>query len=215
MRQSSFLRALAAVLFTAVCAWTLSALVPGVARCTAAAESTPAASPTAGLELDGIVIRSEQVLSAAGESVNITAENGERLSADAAAAFAGNDSAHTRGSAVFFSGTDGYEYLSPAALSPLTPEGLEDLMNAEPESTAGAYGRLVTGFDWYYAAAPVNGGGENIAEERCKLRFAGFSETLDGEIISSEQGALVIRLTDGAAEYLSLRHTGAELFSQG
>lgn len=212
MRQNSFLCALAAVLFTAVCAWTLAGLVPGVKRCAAAAAITPTASPAAGLELDGIVIRSELVLSAAGESVKITAEDGKRLAAGAVAAFAGDKPVQSPRSAVFFTDTDGYEYLSPAALDALTAEGLAGLMSAGPQPREDAYGRLVTEYSWYYAASPVAENAEPIAGGRCELRFEGFSETIEGEIISSAQGVIVVRLTDGAAEYMRLRYTRAELF---
>ena len=104
--------------------------------------------------LEGVVIRSEQLLRS-DPAPGVSAVPGERLAADSAVAFAGDEPVMTRRSAVFFDDTDGYEYLSPGALTGLTSGGLEELLRARPETASDAYGRLVTGFDWYYAAAPA------------------------------------------------------------
>lgn len=208
MQQSSFLRALAAVLFTAVCAWTLAHFTQsGAARIDSAA--TPPPQPTAeSAALDGIVIRRERVLCASSD-VHTVAEEGKRLSADAVAAFADGEAVLPRESAVFFAETDGYEYLSPDELTDFTADTLAELLSAEPKAQAGAYGRLVTDFAWYYAAKPIEGA--KVKEGRCKVRFEGFAETIEGDVISALPGAVLIRLTDGAPEYLSLRRTRAEI----
>lgn len=210
MQQSSFLRALAAVLFTAVCAWTLAHFTQsGAARIESAAAASPPPAVSGGTALDGIVIRRERVLSAPSAHVSTTAEDGERLSADAVAAFADGEAVIARESAVFFSETDGYEYLSPDELTGFSADTLEKLLSAEPKTEAGAFGRLVTDFAWYYAAAPESGG--TVKKGRCEVRFEDFTEAIEGEVISALPGAVLIRLTDGAPEYLSLRRTKAEL----
>lgn len=53
---------------------------------------------------------------------------------------------------IFSGGVDGYEALiSPAQLASLTPNGLEELLDARPHS-GGAVGKLITDSTWYLAA---------------------------------------------------------------
>ena len=208
--DSPFLRAVASVLFAAACAWALAhfmyraderSAVCTAVRCTVSED----------VALEGVVIRSEQLLRS-DPAPGVSAVPGERLAADSAVAFAGDEPVMTRRSAVFFDDTDGYEYLSPGALTGLTSGGLEELLRARPETASDAYGRLVTGFDWYYAAAPAQDAPE-LRPGRCLIAFDGFDEALDARIVSSAPGALVIRLTGGANRYMHLRFCRARLIT--
>ena len=55
-------------------------------------------------------------------------------------------------SGVFSAVVDGYEYLSPADLDDLTPAKLSDILERDAENRAGAFGKLVSDFRWYFAA---------------------------------------------------------------
>lgn len=55
-------------------------------------------------------------------------------------------------SGIFFPWVDGYEHLSPACLTDLSPEVLTALLAETPQPVSGACGRMVTGNYWYYAA---------------------------------------------------------------
>ena len=106
--DSPFLRAVASVLFAAACAWALAhfmyraderSAVCTAVRCTVSED----------VALEGVVIRSEQLLRS-DPAPGVSAVPGERLAADSAVAFAGDEPVMTRRSAVFFDDTDGYEY---------------------------------------------------------------------------------------------------------
>lgn len=53
---------------------------------------------------------------------------------------------------VYSAHMDGQESLSPAILDELTPSSLRTLMAQEGKVPSGAYGKLMTGVRWYYAA---------------------------------------------------------------
>ena len=73
--------------------------------------------------------------------------------------FASGDVAQAARSAVFCADTDGYEYLSPSALEELSVDTVEALLASEPREYPGAAGRLIEGFEWYYAALADSGAG--------------------------------------------------------
>ncbi|MEG1789864.1 MAG: HlyD family efflux transporter periplasmic adaptor subunit [Oscillospiraceae bacterium] len=47
---------------------------------------------------------------------------------------------------------DGFEAVTPADLADLTPSGLRLIMKSDAQPVAGAFGKLVTGWRWYFAA---------------------------------------------------------------
>ncbi len=55
-------------------------------------------------------------------------------------------------SGIFSTLVDGYESLSAEDLDGLTPASLQELMDSQGDTPAGAYGKLVTSYRWYYAA---------------------------------------------------------------
>lgn len=206
------LRALAALLFLAACAYMGAAFFGGLEDDmeTVSAEKLSLRDTA---ELSGIALRREQVLCSPLEA-ELLAGEGRRLPAGGAAARLEDGSLVTAGeSALFFTGLDGFEYLSPDSLGSLSPEGLRQLMAEEPRDYEGAFGRLVLGGDWYYAALcsqPLK-----LEPGPVTLLFEGREESLQAELMSlshqGEETALLFRLRDGGAEYMSLRRTEAEL----
>ena len=56
-------------------------------------------------------------------------------------------------SGVFSSAVDGWEHLRPVDLTGMTPSALEAMAAGGQTPPASAYGKLVTGYRWYFAAA--------------------------------------------------------------
>lgn len=192
-----FYCALSALLFAAACAWIGAAGFGRLFRPQAAAE-TPEISVPCGT-LRGILLRRETRLDAAPAG----AGEGTRLSA----AETGSESA------LFFTGCDGWEYLSPADAEKLTPEALEALLARPPEDAGGAEGRLVFGFDCCLAA--FFEGGDAPPRGACRLRLAD-GELAEGCVVSAAadaQGrtALLLRLTVFPEALYGQRFVEAEL----
>lgn len=202
---------LSSLLFLAVCAYAGAALrgsADGVELMTVSAVTV-----TESAELDGIVLRRERVLPRGAELVPAT-ENGLRLPAGTAIALPNGTRELTGHSCVFFSQTDGFEALAPEAPEETDAAALDRLLAASPAESGKSGGRLVSGFDWYYAAY-ADTAGESIQPGECRVRFDGFEETVSARAVSvsDESGRrfILLRLTEGGADYLSLRKTKAEI----
>lgn len=151
-------------------------------------------------EISGIAIRAEEPVSGF-----LPATDGERVSPEKSGLLR---------SAMFFSQTDGYEYLSPECLEELTVGKMQELFSATPEASSSSC-RAVYGFAWYFAAladetVPLR---EN---DVCEILFDGIGKSTSAVIetvSAAENGkrALLLRLTADAPEYLSLRRCGAEI----
>lgn len=114
-------------------------------------------------------------------------------------------------SGLFSARLDGYERLSPAMLAGLTVSDLADLL-AEPSlAPTGAYGRIVTGRDWYFAAwAEETDGAALRAGETVTLSLDRLGLDMDAVICSvsnPEDGrcAVVLRASTALRETLSTR----------
>ena len=198
MDSSRFYSALAALLFTAVCAWAGAAVFAGLN----AGERAPKPDTGKSAELSGIVLRREETVSPGAEQT--LCPDGKRLSAA--------ENPFLDESALFFRSCDGYEYLCPETAQALCTETLDRLLGACAQSFAAGSARLVCGCDWYYAAF-VSGGdipGEGAA---CRLLFDSFRSPVRALVISarsdsSGRTALLFRLTEGG-DYLKLRFTDA------
>ena len=194
------MRLIAAVLFLAVCAYVGAKLWSSVER-SPETQTVRAVTLTDSAELEGIVIRREQ-LCPAGEGLFT---DGERLGAGTVPS--------VPGSALYYRSCDGLESLSPALLEDLDVQALRALLAQKPSSPEG--GRLVLDFAWYYAA--LVSAGEPVPDSgRCRVLFEGFDVPAEAEILSlsaEENGrrALVLRLTLGGDEYMKLRKCKAEL----
>ena len=198
-----FLRAVAAVLFLAVCAYIGVGLFKGLdpGRATARVK---AVSLSRSVELEGIAVRRELLISGSPGALSLP-EEGSRVPAGTLAP----------ASALFFAATDGLERLAPEGLEELTVPALAELLQAEPAREADTLGRLVQGYDWFYAAlspadAELPKAGEltlvfDGLERRVKARLVSVSEAEAGK------RALLLRLTETDGELLALRKTGARL----
>ena len=206
-----FLRAAAALLFLAACAWCGAGLYARLRP-----EALPAAEPEPdGLRLTGLCLRREEPLCLPADAA-LAVEDGERVPAGGLLArLADGTSLSAQAPALYFVGFDGLETLDAASLEPLGVSALRSLLEREALAPSGCRGRLVLDGVWYYAAlAPA---GDAAPEPgACRLRFDGKTEWLSARLLAvsgAEDGerALLFRLSRGG-EYLSLRRTGAVLY---
>lgn len=215
MESSRYFSLTAAIVFLAVCAYAGAAVYSRVEQ--PEIETVSLLHVQESAELQGIVLRREQSLSFTW-GTTLLAQDSRRLSAgEPLAVDLLGDSLLCPCSAVFFSDTDGFEYLSPDSIDSGDVAALEALLDERPSERSD--GRLVTDTAWYYWALASSK--EDLPSSgQCSVQFDGMEESVQAQIISlsESQGgmrAMLLRLTQGGSEYLSLRKTGAELlFSQ-
>lgn len=205
MKGSAFLRIVAAVMFTAVCAYLGAGLYPALAPGEAAGTAPVFRESPMRIALEGIALRDELPLP---EDAVLPAMAGLRLSASETADFAGDF-----GSGIYMAGCDGLEALRLESALPLSVESVSALLEEEGKVRR-QQGRLVRGFDWHYAA--LCDYGEALSRGEYGLIFEGFGELYPARLIEVSRGldgrqALLFRLQLGDTEYLSLRHCGAEM----
>ena len=163
-------------------------------------------SVTETLTLRGLALRTEQVLCAPGVTT-VFAESGQRVAAgQAVAELAEGELLCSPGSALFFSDTDGYEFLDPSLSESLDARGLEALMAQPPQREKTAIGRLVTGRDWIYAALAS----QSPPPGDYELLFEGAQQAVPARLLRSEDGLLLFRLT-AREGLMSLRTVSAQL----
>ena len=207
MSSARFFSALSSVLFLALCAYAGAYVYPKAAQ--KAAQDVPRAEVTQTVTLRGVAVRQEKSFDCTG-----TAENAQRLSAGSPFGLDDNaDELYCDASAVYFSNSDGFEYLSPDTLDALDPDELEKILSSPVKKSSAP--RLVTGFAWYFIAlapekAPIPETG------RCRLLFDGFENETDAYLVSASAAdngrrVLLFRLTTGGEAYLSLRQTSANI----
>ena len=195
------MRLIAAVLFLAVSAYAGAKLWSGLEP-VPGTQTVYAVTLTDSAELEGIVIRREQSFRPAGEALFA---DGERIPAGTVPTVSG--------SALYYSSCDTLEDLGPELLDTLDVAGLRSLLSRKPSPQEG--GRLVLDHAWYYAALvsaeePVPDSG------RCRVLFEGFEIPAEASILSLSppedgQRVLVLRLTLGGDDYMSLRKCSARL----
>jgi len=207
----SYLKSVAVVFFAAVCAYAGAWLFPSLSGLRPLLPVTAAAESSIGLE--GIALRHELALAPGGGTSFLPGE-GERVPA---ASFlwrdAGGESFISGKSALYMTGCDGFERLSPPDGEKLSMAKLLDFMNSTPDENP-APARLVEGFYWYYAAlAPADT--PQLAMGSHYLKFEGFEEYTKALLVSRESApegqALLFRLRLGDPAYLKLRKCTAEL----
>lgn len=208
--EPGYLKAVAVVLFLAVCAYLGAGIYSGLDRELKTIQVSRV-TVTDSLELTGLVIRREQLICSPGKA-QLCPADGERLPADSLiAVFHDGSELRSQASALFFSDYDGFEYLSPDSLSSLSRRDLEALLQQGAEPDKGAIGRLVSGWDWYFAALPESDAALP-SPGRCTLLFEGMEQGVAAELISAgEDLPFILRLTCGGEEYLHLRKTKAQL----
>ena len=197
--QSPFLRAVAAALFLALCAYVGAALYRRLSP--AEKRLYPAAAPAPPM-LEGIAVRQEQLLT---EDPGVP--SGTRLSARETG---------ENGPGVFMAETDGFEALGPGDLEELDPEGLEALLRQRPRPDRNARGKLIRGYAWYYAALTETPA--ELSPGPCALRFEAPARTVPARLlrICPEEGRtlLLFRLSDGDEELYRLRICRASLLTE-
>ena len=195
-RDVAFMGLVVSVLFAAVCAYVLAHFSAAGGRSAALAVLERRTVKNC-VTLEGIAVRRESV-----------------VPASSAALYAAEDGARTAGSAVFYSAVDGYEYLSPSALEDFSAGTVQALLASEPQEYASAAGRLVEGFDWYYAALGAPG---MAAPEKgeYELTFDGAEYPVTVRLIAADfsgaRPALLFRVTEDGADLMALRRCSAAL----
>lgn len=121
-------------------------------------------------------------------------------------------------SGVFSTAVDGYESLSPADLQNLTPQGVEELIASRAEVPEGAYGKLVTDYNWYFAAVMSDAGAANLTVGGyASLDFGRwYGGNVAAEVVSVSDGyngssAVVFRCDTALAETLPMREAAASV----
>lgn len=218
-RDSAFTGLVVSVLFAAVCAYVLAHFSAGggapAAYAPDADTGRAVSARSTRIMLTGVAVRRESVVSDP-SSAEWSAEDGKRLPAGGAAAvFASGDVAEAARSAVFCADTDGYEYLSPSALEELSVDAVEALLASAPRESPGAAGRLVEGFEWYYAAL-ADGGADAPERGEYELTFDGIDDApVTARLVAAESSgaktALLFRITAQDAALLHLRFCSAAL----
>lgn len=205
IHNAPYLRAVAAVLFLAACAYLgagLLGLAPGrrtsVVRCGSLRQSVP---------LSGIALRREALLPVEAPP---GMDEGARIPANSS--LSGSQAVFAPESALCFSGGDGCEALSPQALSPFSLERVQALMECAPEKAEGC--RLVYDFCWYYAAVteqpcPVE------APAQVKLLLEGIEGPIPAQLCAVDESggstALLLRAGVMSPDCLCLRKCSGEL----
>jgi len=204
--RNSWLRLLPALLFLVLAAYLGAALWGLLHRLPAGSPDVAGEAP---LLLRGIALRRELVLDAPAG----TFADGARLPAGTELA----EGFSAPCSVLVFSGSDGLETLSPEDAAGWDVPALRELLDTPLPASAGTARRVVTGFDWAFAAlCPADAAPES--GERRRLRFSGREESVDALVLSvspAEDGlcAVVFRLTAGDDAYWRLRLCTAELIS--
>lgn len=121
-------------------------------------------------------------------------------------------------SGVFSTAVDGYEHLSPADLRSLTPQGVVELIESRCEVPEGAYGKLVTDYEWYFAAVMSDADAANLtAGGYANLNFGRwYGGNVSARVVSVSDGykgstAVVFRCDTALAETLSMREVTASV----
>ena len=222
-RDTAFTGLVVSVLFAAVCAYVLAHFSAGggapAAYAPDADTGRAVSARSTRIMLTGVAVRRESVVSGS-SSAEWSAEDGKRLPAGGAAAvFASGDVAEAARSSVFCADTDGYEYLSPSALEEFSADTVEALLASEPREYPGAAGRLVEGFEWYYAAL-TDGGAKALECGEYELTFDGIDDApVSARLVAADSAgtktALLFRITAQDAALLHLRFCSAALTLHG
>ena len=118
----------------------------------------------------------------------------------------------------FSSVVDGYESYGLADVQNLTPSGLAELMETSPEIPDGAYGKLVQGYRWYFAAVMDAVDASKLTVGRsAALNFGRwYSADVAAKVLSispSEDGSVVVvfRCATALADTLAMRSVSADV----
>ncbi|MBR7056462.1 MAG: hypothetical protein IKI17_05190 [Oscillospiraceae bacterium] len=118
----------------------------------------------------------------------------------------------------FSSLVDGYEHLRMEDVDGVSPSRLEELIEQGRETVPEAFGKLVSGYRWYFAAAMRSVDAANLSPGRsAKLNFGRhYSADISARVLSispSENGSVTVlfRCDTAMAETLALRSATASV----
>lgn len=121
-------------------------------------------------------------------------------------------------SGIFSQIVDGYEHITPSDAEHMTPAKIRSLLDSARETPDGAFGKLVTDFNWYFAAVMSDGDAENLSVgQTVTLDFGRYyGRGLEGMIMSissPENGsvAVVFRMSQALSETLAMREASASV----
>lgn len=121
-------------------------------------------------------------------------------------------------SGTFSAMVDGYEGVSPAYARELTPSRLRELIAADRVIDENAIGKLITSYDWYYAAIVPKEDAQNLTVGMdTKLSFGRYyGGYLDGSVDyvgapEDGQQLVLFRMDKGMTDMLPVRSVAAEL----
>lgn len=123
-------------------------------------------------------------------------------------------------SGTFSSVVDGYEGVSPEYAEGLTPDGLREIIAAArgEEGQDDAIGKLVTSFNWYYAAIVDREDAARLKKgQTVRLSFGRYyGEYLSAEVsflgrAEEDERLVLFRIDQGMTEMMAVRAVSAEL----
>ena len=121
-------------------------------------------------------------------------------------------------SGTFSTLVDGYEGVDPDYVRNLSPSELAELIAADRVVEPTSIGKLITSYDWYYAAVVPWEDSQHLREgDWVKLSFGRYyNGELDAEVervgrAENDQQLIVFRMERGQAELLAVRAVTAEL----
>ena len=121
-------------------------------------------------------------------------------------------------SGTFSALVDGFEGVSPDYVHDMTPSELRELIAADRVLDGSSLGKLITSYDWYYAAIlPREYARQMLAGSRVQLSFGRYySGLLNAEVewvgrAEGDDQLVLFRLEKGMADMLAVRSVAAEL----
>ena len=121
-------------------------------------------------------------------------------------------------SGLFSTLLDGWEAVGPDDLSDLTPSGLRALFNAQETAPAGAIGKIVTDWRWYFAAVMASDDAARLTVGDYVTvslgRHYGGSVSMRVESVSAPQNgerAVVLSTLKALSDTIAMRRADAEM----
>ena len=136
-------------------------------------------------------------------------------------AVAGAETLAAPAAGLFSASVDGWEQFSPASLTELTPSAVDALAAGGEGEKEGAYGKLVTGQRWYFAAVMAEEDAAGLVPGQSAAlsfgrRYGGEVEAAVFSVSPPEDGraAVVFVCDTGLAATLELRVASAQVLSR-
>lgn len=168
------------------------------------------AAVTLGGSAKGLIFRDELLLTSDSAVTALLAVEGRRVGRGDGLAETESGRLGAGAAGLFSAETDGYEHLAPEKLDKLQLTELRELMDSEPQPGGNAYGKLVLGSEWCFAAE-VQGDTAALLQSGQKVTLD-FGFAVEGEVLRiSEEGLAVFLMDSHLAESLPLRMAEAEI----